>query len=69
MSICARCNGKGSITCPACDGRGVVQDDQLESSIIAESPPHPPPCPECRGRGMVVCPDCEASGEVDDNDD
>jgi DnaJ-class molecular chaperone len=69
MPICSRCNGKGTISCPACGGRGVAEDPQLETGLFGEAPPRPAPCPGCKGRGTVVCPDCEASGEVDDDDD
>ena len=67
MPICARCNGKALINCPKCDGRGVVDEDQLE--LIAGTSPGPRKCSKCRGTGMVACPDCEGSGTVDDEDD
>ena len=67
MSICARCNSKGFIDCLKCEGRGVVEDGQLE--LITGTTRNTPACPHCRGAGTVTCPDCEGSGEVDDNDD
>jgi len=68
MPICARCNGKGLINCPHCEGgqRG-IDEDQLELIKMTSRSPHP--CPACRGTGFVACPDCEGSGEVDDEDD
>ena len=67
MPICARCNGKGILACPACEGRGTVDEAQLE--LIPEAARSSHRCPACRGKGMVACPDCEGSGEVEDQDD
>ncbi len=67
MPICARCNGKGLLPCPKCDGHGVVDEIQLE--LLASAPRSPGKCSKCKGTGMVACPDCEGSGMVDDNDD
>ena len=67
MPICARCNGKGTLVCPACAGRGIVDEPQLE--LIREAARGSRPCPACKGKAMVACPDCEGSGEVDDQDD
>ena len=67
MPICARCNGKALINRPKCDGRGVVDEDQLE--LIAGTSNSSRKCSKCRGTGMVACPDCEGSGTVDDEDD
>jgi DnaJ-class molecular chaperone len=68
MPICARCNGKGTLECPECEGRGVVEEEaQLE--LITETARSSDKCPVCTGKGIVACPDCEGSGEVDDGDD
>ncbi len=67
MPICARCNGKGLINCPHCEGQRTIDEDQLELIKTTSRSPHP--CPACRGTGFVACPDCEGSGEVDDEDD
>jgi DnaJ-class molecular chaperone len=67
MPLCARCNGKGLIYCPRCDGRKVQVEDQLE--LIKVAGRSPLPCPACKGVGMVTCPECEGSGTVDDEDD
>jgi DnaJ-class molecular chaperone len=69
MLNCARCGGKGSITCPKCGGETVVKEQQLESVLIMGRSRTPYECPECRGTGTISCPDCSASGEVDDDDD
>jgi hypothetical protein len=44
-------SGADEITCPTCEGTGVV------SSLTTT-------CPECDGTGFVVCPDCGGSGVV-----
>ena len=67
MSICARCNGKGSIDCAKCEGRGIMEDSQLE--LITGTAKNTPACPQCRGTGTVTCPDCEGSGETTNNSD
>jgi DnaJ-class molecular chaperone len=68
MPTCSRCSGRKSIACPKCEGRGTVEDSQLE--LIAEVSRGTPPCPDCGGTGTIPCPDCEGSGvRVDDNDD
>jgi DnaJ-class molecular chaperone len=66
MRICARCNGKGLINCPRCEGRGTEGDGQLE---LLAAPGAAPKCPRCQGAGTVVCPACEGSGTVEDEDD
>ncbi len=67
MPICARCNGKGLINCPHCEGQRAIDEDQLELIKITSRSPYP--CPACKGTGVVTCPDCEGSGVVDDEDD
>jgi len=67
MPICARCNGKGSVSCPHCEGQRGHDEDQLELIKVASRSPHP--CPACHGTGLVACPACEGSGLVDDEDD
>lgn len=67
MRICARCNGKGLVNCPHCQGRGEMDEEQLE--LIAAAARSARKCPKCRGTGLVACPDCEGSGTVDDEDD
>ena len=68
MPTCSRCSGKKSIACPQCEGRGAVEDRQLE--LIAEVSLGTPRCPTCGGAGTIACPACEGSGvTVDDNDD
>lgn len=54
---CATCAGTGSkpgtmpITCPRCNGAGVLNDNQGLFSLSS-------PCPECRGRGTKVVDPC-----------
>ncbi len=68
MPTCSRCSGKKSIACPQCDGRGTVDDSQLE--LITDASRGTPRCPACGGTGTIACPDCEGSGvSADDNDD
>ncbi|MDP9072094.1 MAG: molecular chaperone DnaJ [Actinomycetota bacterium] len=61
---CGTCHGGGArpgtqpTTCPNCDGRGVVADNQGLFSFSQ-------PCRRCRGRGVVIehpCPTCGGSG-------
>ena len=61
---CSTCHGNGAkpgtapTTCPRCNGRGVLDDNQGFFSFST-------PCPQCAGRGTLVtdpCPTCRGSG-------
>jgi molecular chaperone DnaJ len=61
---CSSCHGSGAapgtapVTCPVCDGRGVVDENQGLFSFSS-------PCRRCGGRGVVVeqpCPTCAGTG-------
>jgi molecular chaperone DnaJ len=61
---CSTCHGSGArpgtapVTCPHCQGRGVVDDNQGFFSFST-------PCPQCAGRGTLVtdpCPTCQGRG-------
>ncbi len=63
-AACSTCHGSGAkpgtapVTCPRCNGRGVLDDNQGFFSFSS-------PCPECGGRGTVVtepCPTCHGLG-------
>jgi molecular chaperone DnaJ len=63
-AACSTCHGTGARpgttprTCPMCDGRGVVDDNQGFFSFSS-------PCPECAGRGYTIdepCPTCRGTG-------
>ena len=63
-AACGRCRGRGSEPgssprrCPACDGRGVSDDNQGLFSFSR-------PCSACAGRGAVIdkpCSTCSGSG-------
>src|SRR2546421_442409 len=61
---CHTCHGTGAapgtapVTCPECDGSGVVATSQGLFALQQ-------PCPRCHGRGSIVeqpCPTCHGSG-------
>jgi molecular chaperone DnaJ len=61
---CETCRGSGAKpgtapkTCPRCNGRGLITENQGAFSFAQ-------PCPECEGTGSVVtdpCPDCGGTG-------
>jgi molecular chaperone DnaJ len=63
-AACSTCHGSGARpgttphTCPICQGRGVVDDNQGLFSFSQ-------PCPNCHGNGVVVddpCPTCRGTG-------
>jgi molecular chaperone DnaJ len=63
-AACSTCHGTGARpgttprTCPMCEGRGVIDDNQGFFSFSS-------PCPECAGRGYVIdeaCPTCRGTG-------
>ncbi len=61
---CPTCGGSGAapgtspVTCPVCQGRGVVSQSQ---GVFALSQP----CPRCHGNGTIIetpCPTCQGTG-------
>lgn len=54
MATCKTCNGKGSVKCPKCKGRGRIQD------LLGGS--HQ--CNNCNGSGVVKCGVCNGKGHV-----
>jgi len=61
---CSTCLGSGAkpgtapVTCPQCNGRGVLDDNQGFFSFST-------PCPQCAGRGSLItdpCPTCNGTG-------
>jgi molecular chaperone DnaJ len=63
---CPTCHGTGAepgttpLTCPVCEGRGVVDEDQGLFSFSS-------PCRNCGGRGVLIetpCHTCHGSGAV-----
>jgi molecular chaperone DnaJ len=63
-TACSTCGGSGAelgtapVTCPQCNGRGVLSDSH---GLFALSQP----CPRCRGNGSIVekpCKSCRGSG-------
>lgn len=49
-AICARCGGKGQVTCRICGGEGVDYCPYR-------------PCDLCHGRGRTRCPECGGKGK------
>ena len=63
-AACSTCHGSGARpgttpkTCPQCNGRGVLDDNQGFFSFSQ-------PCPACAGRGFTIedpCPTCNGTG-------
>jgi molecular chaperone DnaJ len=63
-AACSRCSGSGAepgssiTTCPTCDGRGVVAQNQGFFSFSQ-------PCPQCHGSGRLIeepCTQCRGTG-------
>jgi molecular chaperone DnaJ len=63
-AACSTCHGSGSrpgttpTTCPQCQGRGVIDDNQGFFSFSQ-------PCPNCAGQGYLIedpCPTCHGTG-------
>lgn len=46
IEICKKCRGEGLVTCPACGGKGKLQNDEENE------------CPMCKGKGKVICSLC-----------
>jgi DnaJ-class molecular chaperone len=54
MAVCKPCNGKGSVKCPKCDGKGGHNDLIFG---FAE-------CKNCGGSGQKACSTCGGKGSV-----
>eukprot|EP00958_Prasinococcus_capsulatus_P006735 scaffold626_cov409-Prasinococcus_capsulatus_cf.AAC.17 len=71
-AVCERCNGLGSIQCPACEGTGInreevtieaLNSERMKSDFVDST--HKKKgmaCWLCRGVGQLACPDCGGSG-------
>ncbi len=63
--VCGGKGGKGSKTCPVCNGQGRVR--QTQRTVFGQFA-SVSPCPNCRGRGEVLeeyCNTCNGTGIVD----
>jgi hypothetical protein len=49
MATCPKCEGKGRVECPVCNGRG-TRGNFLDA--------------QCGGKGSLLCPKCIGSGVV-----
>lgn len=59
-NICNKCDGKGEIPCPACNG-AKSQDNAAETTKGFSWEP----CACCNGTGKIECPKCNGTGKSD----
>jgi|GEM_PF-3463235 len=50
LRVCEVCDGKGTVTCPRCGGRGELKEKSV--------------CPTCNGKGTVACQTCNGTGKL-----
>jgi DnaJ-class molecular chaperone len=56
---CDKCNGEGTIPCPACNGSG--QFERIDEGFGKET--RIVNCSSCRGSGTKTCGRCGGSGQ------
>ena len=69
-TVCARCNGKGTVKCPKCNGNGFIfaynEDCHKSCSNCGGSGfvcPGPNGWDGKKGKGRITCPDCHGQGK------
>ena len=50
--VCKVCKGYGRITCPTCQGDGVINKKEI--------------CYRCHGRKTIECKVCQGTGVIED---
>lgn len=76
-NFCLECDGTKEVTCPGCEGGGVVTlpgkkvrcpdckgrgcGDCEETGVVDQD--QEAECPKCGGRGNVKCPECNGTGK------
>ena len=71
-TACTRCDGKGLLECPKCEGRGRIAPllDRTEASatpsFVDEDLDQASVCVNCDRRGVIPCPTCQGTGQSGD---
>ena len=59
---CTGCNGKRFVTCPICDGTGIISPKgNLWGDLGLGEKPR---CQECQGTGKLICNLCKGVGKL-----
>ncbi|MCI8471278.1 MAG: hypothetical protein HFJ35_07515 [Clostridia bacterium] len=65
MMKCARCGGKGQVTCRYCDGKGFTTKSNLARTVLLSLPMlnEKHTCSMCSGSGKIKCSSCGGTGK------
>ena len=58
---CQRCEGTGTVSCPACSGAGRATPRYPSQANYSD---YMGKCDRCKGERKISCPDCKGSGTV-----
>jgi DnaJ-class molecular chaperone len=58
---CGRCQGEGTVPCPACGGKGYTGVGRRPCAACGGQGKFD--CPRCNAQGWVACPTCKGTGE------